>query len=57
MSHPAYSIHWMGHGLTTACESRVIKDIKWFEPGSISSLSSVIVKVSVALKRTVGDSD
>ena len=30
---------------------------KWFEPWSISSLSSVIVRVSVVLKRTVGDSD
>ena len=30
---------------------------KWFEPRSISSLSSVIVRVSVVLKRTVGDSD
>ena len=30
---------------------------KWFEPKSISSLSCVIVRVSVVLKRTVGDSD
>ena len=30
---------------------------KWFEPRSISSLFSVIVRVSVVLKRTVGDSD
>ena len=30
---------------------------KWFEPRSISSLSSVIVRVSVVLKRTLGDSD
>ena len=32
---------------------------KWFEPRSISSLSGdgVIVRVSVVLKRTVGDSD
>ena len=30
---------------------------KRFEPRSISSLSSVIVRVSVGLKRTVGDSD
>ena len=30
---------------------------KWFEPKSISSLSSVIVRVSVVLKRPVGDSD
>ena len=30
---------------------------KWFEPRSISSLSSAIVRVSVVLKRTVGDSD
>ena len=30
---------------------------KWFEPRSISSLCSVIVRVSVVLKRTVGDSD
>ena len=30
---------------------------KWCEPKSISSLSSVIVRVSVVLKRTVGDSD
>ena len=29
---------------------------KWFEPRSISSLSSAIVRVSVVLKRTVGDS-
>ena len=29
---------------------------KWFELRSISSLSSVIVRVSVVLKRTVGDS-
>ena len=29
----------------------------WFEPRSISSLSSEIVQVSVVLKRTVGDSD
>ena len=28
---------------------------KWFEHRSISSLSSVIVWVSVVLKRTVGD--
>ena len=28
---------------------------KWFEPRSISNLSSVIVRVSVVLKRTVGD--
>ena len=30
---------------------------KWFEPRSISSSCSVIVRVSVVLKRTVGDSD
>ena len=30
---------------------------KWFEPRNISSLSSVIVRVSVVLQRTVGDSD
>ena len=30
---------------------------KWFEPRSISSSRSVIVRVSVVLKRTVGDSD
>ena len=30
---------------------------KWFEPRSISSSCSVIVRVSVILKRTVGDSD
>ena len=30
---------------------------KWFEPRSISNLSSVVVRVSVVLKRTVGDSD
>ena len=30
---------------------------KWFETRSISSLSRVIVRVSVVLKRTVGDSD
>ena len=30
---------------------------KWFEPKSTSSLSSVIVRVSVVLKRPVGDSD
>ena len=30
---------------------------KWFELRSISSLCSVIVRVSVVLKRTVGDSD
>ena len=30
---------------------------KWFEPRSISSSCSVIVQVSVVLKRTVGDSD
>ena len=30
---------------------------KWFEPRSISSSCSVIVWVSVVLKRTVGDSD
>ena len=30
---------------------------KWFEPRSISSLSSVIVRVSVVLKRTVGDNN
>ena len=30
---------------------------KWFVPRSISSFSSVIVRVSVVLKRTVGDSD
>ena len=28
---------------------------KWFEPRSISSSFSVIVRVSVVLKRTVGD--
>ena len=32
-------------------------DSKWFEPRSISSLSSVIDRVSIVLKRTVGDSD
>ena len=32
-------------------------DSKWFEPRSISSSRSVIVRVSVVLKRTVGDSD
>ena len=30
---------------------------RWFEPRTISSLSSVIVRVSVVLKRTVVDSD
>ena len=30
---------------------------KWFEPRSISSSCSVIVRVSVVRKRTVGDSD
>ena len=30
---------------------------KLFEPRSISSLSCVIVRLSVVLKRTVGDSD
>ena len=30
---------------------------KWFEPRSISTLSTVIVRVTVVLKRTVGDSD
>ena len=30
---------------------------KWFEPKSISSSFSVIVRVSVVLKRIVGDSD
>ena len=30
---------------------------KWFEPRSISSSCSEIVRVSVVLKRTVGDSD
>ena len=30
---------------------------KWLETRSISSLSSVIVQVSLVLKRTVGDSD
>ena len=39
-------------GLTTQ-----MKHSKWFEPRGISSLSSVIVQVSVVLKRTVGDSD
>ena len=34
-----------------------IKLSKWFEPRSISSSCSVIVRVSVVLKRTVGDSD
>ena len=34
------------------------KHSKWFEPRSISSLSSVIVWMSVVLeKKTVGDSD
>ena len=36
-------------------DSRYIS--KWFEPRSISSSCSVIVRVSVVLKRTVGDSD
>ena len=31
--------------------------VNGFEPKSISSLSSVIVRVSVVLKRTVGDTD
>ena len=35
----------------------IIKYSKWFEPRSISSSCSVIVRVSVVLKRTVGDSD
>ena len=30
---------------------------KWFEPRSISGLSNVIVRVSVVLTKTVGDSD
>ena len=30
---------------------------KWFEPRSISSSCSVIVQVTVVLKRTIGDSD
>ena len=30
---------------------------KWFEPSSISGLLSVIVRVSVVLKRTVVDND
>ena len=30
---------------------------KWFEPRGVSSLSSVIVRVSVVLKRTVSDND
>ena len=30
---------------------------KWFEPRSICSLSSVIVRVSVDLKRNIVDSD
>ena len=33
------------------------KHSKWFEPRGISRLFSVIVRVSVVLKRTVGDSD
>ena len=36
---------------------RVKQHSKWFEPRSISSSCSVIVRVSVVLKRTVGDSD
>ena len=35
----------------------IFNDSKWFEPRSISSSCSVIVRVSVVLKRTVGDSD
>ena len=35
----------------------IIYNGKWSEPRSISSSSSVIVRVSVVLKRTVGDSD
>ena len=40
-------------------ESESLKSfiVKWFEPRSISSSCSVIVWVSVVLKRTVGDSD
>ena len=42
-------------------ETTSVKDTifysKWFEPRSISSSCSVIVRVSVVLKRTVGDSD
>ena len=30
-----------------------LKHCKWFEPRSISSLLSVIVRVSIVLKRTV----
>ena len=39
--------------------NRVTKFVysKWFEPKSISSSCHVIVRVSVVLKRTVGDSD
>ena len=39
------------------CVSNPCFSSKLFEPRSISSLSSVIVRVSVVLKRTVGDSD
>ena len=35
----------------------ILQFSKWFEPRGISSLSSVIVRVSVVLKGTVGDSD
>ena len=39
------------------CMIRKFYFSKWFEPRSISSSCSVIVRVSVVLKRTVGDSD
>ena len=39
------------------CISAMISLSKRFEPRSISSLCSVIVRVSVVLKRTVGDGD
>ena len=37
--------------------NKILPFSKWFEPRSISSSCSVIVRVSVVLKRTVGDSD
>ena len=46
-----YRLSWIGH-----CSGINIYS-KWFEPRSISSSCSVIVRVSVVLKRTVGDSD
>ena len=57
MPHSVKSISIIDMIETRTVLRTISEHSKWFEPRSISSSCSVIVRVSVVLKRTVGDSD